>query len=81
MLSKDGEIRRDESCVDYAGQEVMIFPCHSMKGNQEWTYKHDVKFTLFVKVTRNRFDLSKRVFIMKPICFNYICMLFYLWII
>lgn len=28
MLSKDGEIRRDESCVDFAGQEVMIFPCH-----------------------------------------------------
>lgn len=28
MYSKDGEIRRDESCVDFAGQDVMIFPCH-----------------------------------------------------
>uniref|UniRef100_A0AC35TJS1 Polypeptide N-acetylgalactosaminyltransferase n=1 Tax=Rhabditophanes sp. KR3021 TaxID=114890 RepID=A0AC35TJS1_9BILA len=49
MLSKDGEIRRDESCVDYAGQSVMIFPCHGSKGNQMWRYndgmkqlKHDV---------------------------------------
>lgn len=43
MLSKDGEIRRDESCVDYAGQNVMIFPCHGMKGNQEWKYDHQVR--------------------------------------
>lgn len=42
MLSKDGEIRRDESCIDYAGKDVMIFPCHSMKGNQEWKYDHKV---------------------------------------
>ncbi|CAK5085665.1 unnamed protein product [Meloidogyne enterolobii] len=41
MLSKDGEIRRDESCIDYAGKDVIIFPCHSMKGNQEWRYDHD----------------------------------------
>ncbi|CAI5445034.1 unnamed protein product [Caenorhabditis angaria] len=41
MLSKDGEIRRDESCVDYAGNDVMIFPCHGMKGNQEWLYDHE----------------------------------------
>uniref|UniRef100_F1KZ71 Polypeptide N-acetylgalactosaminyltransferase n=1 Tax=Ascaris suum TaxID=6253 RepID=F1KZ71_ASCSU len=40
MLSKDGEIRRDESCIDYAGANVMIFPCHGMKGNQEWRYNH-----------------------------------------
>ena len=44
MLSKDGEIRRDESCVDYAGTDVMVFPCHGMKGNQEWRYNHDVSF-------------------------------------
>lgn len=47
MLSKDGEIRRDESCIDYAGANVMIFPCHGMKGNQEWRYNHKVScFTL-----------------------------------
>ncbi|KAI6241685.1 Polypeptide N-acetylgalactosaminyltransferase [Aphelenchoides fujianensis] len=41
LYSKDGEIRRDESCIDYAGKDVMIFPCHGMKGNQEWKYNHD----------------------------------------
>ena len=39
MLSKHGEIRRDEGCMDYAGQYVMIYPCHGMKGNQEWIYE------------------------------------------
>ena len=38
MMSKSGEIRRDEGCFDYAGQFVMIYPCHGMKGNQEWLY-------------------------------------------
>jgi hypothetical protein len=38
MLSVAGEIRRDEGCMDYAGQFVMIYPCHGMKGNQEWVY-------------------------------------------
>lgn len=42
LYSKDGEIRRDESCVDYAGKDVIIFPCHGMKGNQEWKYDHKV---------------------------------------
>lgn len=37
-LSKEGEIRRDEACVDYAGAEVVIYPCHGMKGNQNWKY-------------------------------------------
>jgi len=41
MLSKDGEIRRDEGCMDYAGQFVMTYPCHAMKGNQEWVYGTD----------------------------------------
>ena len=39
MLSKEGEIRRDEGCMDYAGQFVMMYPCHGMKGNQEWVYE------------------------------------------
>ncbi|VDK27714.1 unnamed protein product [Gongylonema pulchrum] len=42
MLSKDGEIRRDESCIDYAGADVMVYPCHGMKGNQEWRYIPDM---------------------------------------
>jgi len=38
MLSKTGEIRREESCIDYAGQSVMVYQCHGMLGNQEWVY-------------------------------------------
>ena len=33
MLSKTGEIRRDESCLDYAGADVILYPCHGSKGN------------------------------------------------
>jgi polypeptide N-acetylgalactosaminyltransferase len=36
--SKQGEIRRDELCVDYAGSEPMIYPCHGSLGNQQWIY-------------------------------------------
>uniref|UniRef100_A0A5S6QI69 Polypeptide N-acetylgalactosaminyltransferase n=1 Tax=Trichuris muris TaxID=70415 RepID=A0A5S6QI69_TRIMR len=38
MLSKDSELRRDESCIDYASKFPMIYPCHGLKGNQEWYY-------------------------------------------
>lgn len=38
MLSKEGEIRRDEACLDYAGSDVILYPCHGSKGNQLWIY-------------------------------------------
>ncbi|EYC19910.1 hypothetical protein Y032_0023g777 [Ancylostoma ceylanicum] len=40
MLSKNGEIRRDLTCMDYGGKTVMEIECHGMKGNQEWGYNH-----------------------------------------
>ncbi|KIH46997.1 ricin-type beta-trefoil lectin domain protein [Ancylostoma duodenale] len=40
MMSKDGEIRRDVTCIDYAGQNITVNHCHGMKGNQEWRYNH-----------------------------------------
>ena len=40
MLSKTGEIRRDEACLDYAGSDVILYPCHGSKGNQYWQYDH-----------------------------------------
>ncbi|KAL5240914.1 hypothetical protein ACI65C_008324 [Semiaphis heraclei] len=43
MLSKIGEIRRDESCLDYAGSDVILYPCHGSKGNQYWNYDHRTK--------------------------------------
>ncbi|KRF79302.1 putative polypeptide N-acetylgalactosaminyltransferase 9 isoform X2 [Drosophila virilis] len=43
MLSKAGEIRRDQSCLDYAGKDVILFGCHGSKGNQFWTYHENTK--------------------------------------
>ena len=42
MLSKEGEIRRDEACLDYAGTDVILYPCHGSKGNQFWEYNPEV---------------------------------------
>ena len=39
MLSKQGEIRREETCIDYPGEHVINYPCHGDLGNQEWRYK------------------------------------------
>lgn len=47
MLSRSGEIRRDSGCLDFSGgindankeDKVVVYPCHGMKGNQQWTYK------------------------------------------
>lgn len=38
IFSELGEIRRDEVCLDYAGQgeNVVLYPCHGTGGNQEW---------------------------------------------
>ena len=43
LLSRDGEIRRDEACVDYAGRDVVLFPCHGSGGNQLWLYDNETK--------------------------------------
>ena len=45
MMSKHGEIRRDEHCLDYAGgasslgerDKIFTYTCHSQGGNQKWT--------------------------------------------
>lgn len=46
MLSKTGEIRRDESCLDYSGSDVVLYPCHGSKGNQQWIYNPQVMIPL-----------------------------------
>ncbi|XP_069359727.1 putative polypeptide N-acetylgalactosaminyltransferase 9 isoform X3 [Maniola hyperantus] len=43
MYSKNGEIRRDETCLDYSGHDVVLYPCHGAKGNQLWIYDHNTK--------------------------------------
>lgn len=52
-MSKSFEMRREEKCFDYAGGQgelhkpgrVLMFSCHSMQGNQMWTYEVNL-FTL-----------------------------------
>ncbi|KAI5635029.1 glycosyl transferase family 2 domain-containing protein [Phthorimaea operculella] len=43
MYSKTGEIRRDETCLDYSGRDVVLYPCHGAKGNQMWVYEPQTK--------------------------------------
>ena len=43
MLSKNGEIRRDEACLDYSGTQIILYPCHGSKGNQLWEYNDQVR--------------------------------------
>lgn len=49
MYSKQGEIRRDETCLDYSGHDVVLYPCHGAKGNQLWLYDPNVS-----KIMSNR---------------------------
>jgi len=41
MLSKQGEIRRDEACLDFSSKDVILFSCHGGGGNQQWEYSHE----------------------------------------
>lgn len=40
-LSRTGEIRQGDDCLDFPGVSIIIYPCHGGRGNQEWTYKED----------------------------------------
>lgn len=45
-LSKHGELRREEMCMDsqgHEGQVVIMYNCHGLKGNQEWKHNRDTK--------------------------------------
>lgn len=50
LMSKTFEIRREDKCLDYAGGQgelkkpakILSISCHSMQGNQMWTYENDV---------------------------------------
>jgi polypeptide N-acetylgalactosaminyltransferase len=48
MMSKNGEIRRDERCLDYSGgrknlgvkEKILTYACHNQGGNQKWYYEN-----------------------------------------
>lgn len=46
-----GEIRRDETCLDYSGHDVVLYPCHGGKGNQMWVYDNAVSKEWFIVIT------------------------------
>ena len=54
LMSKTLEIRREDKCLDYAGGQGQLhqpghihsISCHSMQGNQMWTY--EVQITLLL---------------------------------
>ena len=52
LWSKQGEIRRDDTCLDYTGQDVILYPCHGSKGNQWWLY--DTKTQLLKHAVSNK---------------------------
>ena len=45
MLTETGEIRRDDSCLDYhgVGDNIRNTRCHGTRGNQEWRYEEHSK--------------------------------------
>lgn len=51
MYSKTGEIRRDETCLDYSGRDVVLYPCHGAKGNQMWLYDPGVSILYLLYIT------------------------------
>lgn len=57
-MSKEGEIRRDDVCVDNTPKGVVLFSCHSQKGNQHWMYneltKHLKNGGSCLAITENR---------------------------
>jgi len=36
--NRTGEIRRDDTCLDYTGSDIVLYPCHGSRGNQWWTW-------------------------------------------
>lgn len=61
MLSKNGEMRRDDGCLDYSGGEsVIVYPCHGQKGNQEWQYREVGQDQIKKKITLIRDNFNSQ---------------------
>eukprot|EP00090_Calanus_glacialis_P041322 TRINITY_DN7278_c0_g1_i1.p1 TRINITY_DN7278_c0_g1~~TRINITY_DN7278_c0_g1_i1.p1 ORF type:complete len:653 (-),score=163.54 TRINITY_DN7278_c0_g1_i1:80-2038(-) len=58
LMSKTGEIRRDDACIDYGGTDVILYPCHGTRGNQWWIFNQDEK-TLKHAVSRKCLSISE----------------------
>jgi polypeptide N-acetylgalactosaminyltransferase len=38
-MTKIGEIRRDDACLDFNKDDVKLYGCHGGRGNQEWRWE------------------------------------------
>lgn len=71
MLSKTGEIRRDEYCIDYTGRgSPVTYECHGSKGNQLWQYNHEVNLIFIKKFNLKRSNINILLSLMHPIIFE-----------
>ncbi|KXJ83723.1 hypothetical protein RP20_CCG003357 [Aedes albopictus] len=43
FFTADGEITREDHCLDYDGNKLKVIRCHKMKGNQQWVFEESVK--------------------------------------
>jgi polypeptide N-acetylgalactosaminyltransferase len=57
-MSKTGEIRRDDACMDYGGVDIILYPCHGARGNQGWIFNTEEE-SLKHAVTRKCLSLSE----------------------
>jgi polypeptide N-acetylgalactosaminyltransferase len=57
-MSRTGEIRRDDACMDYGGTDVILYPCHGARGNQWWIFNDEEK-TLYHAVSRKCLSISE----------------------
>ena len=66
MMSKDGEIRRDDACLDFNQGSVTLYTCHAGKGNQEWRWNETGE--LYHPVSRKCLAVSpeKDKLVMEP---------------
>ena len=34
------QVRRDDSCLDWTGQQLLVLTCHGQRGNQQWSFSN-----------------------------------------
>ena len=59
LMSRTGELRRDDACIDYGGTDVILYPCHGARGNQWWIFNQEEK-TLKHSVSRKCLSISEK---------------------
>ena len=58
LLRTIKQVRRDDSCLDWTGQELLVMTCHGHKGNQQWSFSnstllHRYSTEIDIKICQN----------------------------